>query len=92
MEVIVVVCVAFGLTVSEAKTEDMCLRTTKGVPEPTAVTFSVEKASQVYKNERVCIPRGERQLQCRPVHQGKPVHTQRIVQLPEVNPRTVQPT
>ena len=40
MEVIVVVCAAFFLTVSEAKTEIMCLRE-KGMPESTA-TFSVE--------------------------------------------------
>ena len=46
MGVIVVVCAAFGLTVSEAKTELMCLRT-KGMPESTA-TFSVEAAGQVY--------------------------------------------
>ena len=42
--VIVVVCAAFGLTVSEAKTEIMCLRE-KGMPESTA-TFSVEEAGQ----------------------------------------------
>ena len=46
MGVIVVVCVAFGLTILEAKTEIMCLRT-KGMPESTA-TFSVETAGQVY--------------------------------------------
>ena len=46
MEVIVVVCAAFGLTVSEAKTEIMCLHV-KGMPESTA-TFSVEAAGQVY--------------------------------------------
>ena len=46
MGVIMVVCAAFGLTVSEAKTEIMCLRA-KGMPESTA-TFSVEAASQVY--------------------------------------------
>ena len=46
MEVIVVVCAAFGLTVPEAKTETMCLRA-KGMPESTA-TFSVEAAGQVY--------------------------------------------
>ena len=46
MEVIVVVCAAFGLTVSEAKTEIMRLRA-KGMPESTA-TFSVEAAGQVY--------------------------------------------
>ena len=46
MGAIVVVCSAFGLAVSEAKTEIMCLRT-KGVPESTA-TFSVEAAGQLY--------------------------------------------
>ena len=46
MEVIVVVCAAFGLAVSEARTETMCLRA-KGMPESTA-TFSVEAAGQVY--------------------------------------------
>ena len=46
MRVIVVVFAAFGLTVSEAKTEIMCLRA-KGMPESTA-TFSVEAAGQVY--------------------------------------------
>ena len=44
-EVIVVVYAAFGLTVSEAKTEIMCLP--RGMPESTA-TFSVETAGQVY--------------------------------------------
>ena len=38
--IIVVVCTAFGLSVSEANTEIMCLRT-KRMPESTA-TFSVE--------------------------------------------------
>ena len=46
MGVIVVVCAAFGLTVSETKIEIMCLRT-KGMPEATAI-FSVEAAGQVY--------------------------------------------
>ena len=46
MGVIVVVCAAFGLIVSEAKTKNMCLRT-KTMPESTA-TFSVEAAGQVY--------------------------------------------
>ena len=40
------VCAAFGLTVSEAKTAIMCLRA-KGTPESTT-TFSVEAAGQVY--------------------------------------------
>ena len=47
MVVIVTVCGAFGLTVSEAKTEIMCL-CTKGMPDATA-TFSVEAAGQVFK-------------------------------------------
>ena len=46
MGVVVVVCAVFGLTVSEAKSEIMCLRA-KGMPESTA-TFSVEAAGQVY--------------------------------------------
>ena len=41
----VVVCAAFGLTVSEAKTGIMCLRT-KGMPEATAI-FSVETPGEV---------------------------------------------
>ena len=44
--VMVAMYAAFGLTVSEAKTEMMCLRT-KGMPESTAL-FSVESADQVY--------------------------------------------
>ena len=46
MGVIVVVCAMFGLTVSDAKTEIVCLRA-KEMPESTA-TFSVEAAGQVY--------------------------------------------
>ena len=45
MGVIVIVCVAFGLTVSEVNTEIMILRT-KGIPESTS-TFSVKAAGQV---------------------------------------------
>ena len=44
---IVTVCVAFGLTVSEAKTEIMCLRI-RGMSDATA-TFSVEAAGHAYK-------------------------------------------
>ena len=46
MGVVVVVCAAFGLTVSEAKTEITFFRT-KGMPEAIA-TFSVKAAEQVY--------------------------------------------
>ena len=44
--VIVIMCVAFGLTVSEAKTEFICLRA-KRMPEYTAI-FNVEAAGQAY--------------------------------------------
>ena len=47
MVVIVTVCEAFGLTVSEAKTEIMPLRT-RGIPDATT-TFNIEAAGQVYK-------------------------------------------
>ena len=47
MVVVVTACEAFGLTVSEAKTEIMCLRT-RGIPDD-ATTFSVEAAGQAYK-------------------------------------------
>ena len=46
MGVVVVVCAAFGLTVSKHKTGIMCLRA-KGMPESTAI-FSIEAAAQVY--------------------------------------------
>ena len=57
MGVIVVVCVAFGLTVSEAKTKTVCLRA-KGMPESTVI-FSVQAAGQVYNqtNEFVYLGR-----------------------------------
>ena len=57
MEVIVVVCAAFGLTVSEAKTEIMCLRA-KGIPESTA-TLSVEAAGHVYNQTNEFVYLGE---------------------------------
>ena len=56
MGVIVVVCAAFGLTVSEAKTEIMCLRA-KGMPESTAI-FSVEVAGQVYNQANEFVSSG----------------------------------
>ena len=47
----------------------------------------------VQQDERVCIPRGGRQPHCRTVPRGRPAYsTQRMVQLPEVHPRTVRPT
>ena len=50
MEAIVVVCAAFGLAVSEAMTETMCLHT-KEMPESTAI-FRVEAAGQVYSQTK----------------------------------------
>ena len=91
MGVVVVVCVAFGLTVSGAKTEIMCSRA-KGIPEITAI-FSVQAAGQVYNqtneleylggnvNHNVDLSIG-----------GRLAHTQRMVQLPKGDPRTVRPT
>ena len=84
-------CAAFDLTVSEAKTEIMCLRA-KGMPESTA-TFSVEAASQVYNQMNGFVYLGGNvKPQCQPVHRGRPAHTQRMVQLLEVHPGTVRPT
>ena len=83
--VVVVVRAAFGLIVSEAKTEIMCLRA-KEMPESTDI-FSVEAADQVYNQTNEFVYLG-----CRPVHRDRPAYTQRMVQLPEVHPRTVRPT
>ena len=57
MEVIMVVCAAFGLTVSEAKTEIMCL-CAKWMPDSTA-TISVEAAGQVYNQTNEFVYFGE---------------------------------
>ena len=91
MGLIVVVCAAFGLTVSEAKTEIICLRA-KGMPQYTAI-FRVEATGQVHNqaNEFVYTSRGT-STQCRRVHLDRPAYTQRRVQLPEVHPPTVRPT
>ena len=57
MGVIVVVCAAFGLTVSETKTEIMFLRA-KGMSESTAI-FSLEAAGQVYNQTNEFVYLGE---------------------------------
>ena len=82
MVVIVVVCAGFGLTVSEAKTEIMYLRT-KGMPESTAI-FSVEAACQVYsqRNAFVYLGGNVNHNADLSVHRGQP----------EVQPRTIRPT
>ena len=51
--VVVIVCLAFDLTVLEANTEIMCLHT-KGMLEITAL-FSVEAVGQVYVCMYVCM-------------------------------------
>ena len=50
MTVIVTACSAFGLTVSEAKTEIMCLQT-KGRGK---VSFTINAAGQIYKQSSLC--------------------------------------
>ena len=81
-----VVCAAFGLTVSEAKTEIMCLRA-KGMTESTAI-FSVEVTGQVYNqiNEFVYLGRSVND------NVDRSAHTQGMARLPEVYPRTIRPT
>ena len=73
MGVIVVVCAAFGLAVSEAKTEIVFTR-----EGDAGVHRHIPRRGSgpgVQPDKRVCIPRGERQPQCRPVHRGRPAHT-----------------
>ena len=80
MVVIVVVCTAFGLTVSEAKTEIMCLHT-KGMPESTTIRQLARFATKrmnlytsggiVNHNAHLCIEVNRR--------------IRRMVQLPEVH-------
>ena len=50
MTVIVTACAAFGLTVSEAKAEIMCLQTKGGGHVP----FTVSAAGQAYKWSSLC--------------------------------------
>ena len=91
MEVIVVVCAAFGLTVSEVKTKIMCLRT-KGMPESTA-TFGVDTAGQVYNQTYEFVYLGGNVNHNADLSiDVKPAHTQRMVRLLKVHPRTVRPT
>ena len=74
MGVIVVVCAAFALTVSEAKTEIICLRT-KEIPKVTPIP-SVEAAGQMYNQTNEFVYLGEPQPQHhRSVHRSRPAHT-----------------
>ena len=82
--VIMTVCAAFGLTVSEAETEIMCLRT-RGMSDATA-TFSVEAVGQVYKQTHDFVYLGGN------VNHHADLSNHHVVQLPEVFHRTVRPT
>ena len=62
MEGIAVMCAAFGLTVSGAKTAIMC-STTKGMPESTVI-FSLEAARQVYNQTNNFVHREVRYIIC----------------------------
>ena len=74
MGVIVIVCWAFDLTISEAKTDIMCLRT-KGMPEETTIS-SVEAAGQMYTQTNEFVYLGEPQpQQHRSVRRGRSAHT-----------------
>ena len=90
MGIIVVVYAAFGLTVSEVKTEIICLRT-EGMLEVTTI-YSVETAGQMDNQTNGFAYLGKCQPRCRPVHRGRPAHMQQMAQLPEVRPRTIRPT
>ena len=59
LAVIATACVAFGLTVSEAKTEIMCLQTKVGAG---GMPFAVTAAGQVHKQmaEFCVLGRGDR--------------------------------
>ena len=67
MGVIVVVCAAFDLTVSEAKTKVITREGDAGVHRHIQRRGS---GPGVQPDERVCIPRGKLQPQCRAVHSG----------------------
>ena len=84
--VFVVVCAAFGLTVSEAKTEVMSLRT-KGMPE-SIVIFSVEAADQVHNemNEFVYLGVDLNYNADLSIEVNRRIRIARMVQLPELHP------
>ena len=89
MVVIVTVCTAFGVTVSEAKTEIMCLRTKGDV----GCHLHIQRRGCrlcIQINARFRIPRGERQPPRRPVHRDRPAHTQRLVRDPDAESRSTR--
>ena len=88
---VMVVCAGFGLLVSEAKTEIICLRT-NGIPEP-ATIFSVETAGQVYnQTKEFNTSRGTPTPTPTCPSRSTVAYAQRMVQLSEVHPRAVRPT
>ena len=91
MGAIMVECAAFGLAVSEAKTETVCLRA-KGMPESTA-TFSVEAEGQVYNqtNEIVYLGGNVKQNPDMSIEVDRRVCNVSLSFL-EVYPRNVRPT
>ena len=92
IEVIVVVCGVFSLTVSEATTEIIYLRT-KGMSGPAAI-FSLEAAGQLYNqtNDFVYLGGNINHNADLSIEVDRRIHTQRMAQLPDVHPRTVRPT
>ena len=85
-----VVCGAFGVPVSEAKTEMMCLRT-KGMPKSTTI-FSVEAAGQVHNQTHEFVYLGGNvNHNADQSNRGQSAQTQSMAQLPEGHPRTVRP-
>ena len=88
MGVIVVVCAAFGLNVSETKT-DSCVYAQRECRSPPPYSACRGSRPDVQPNEQVRISRGQRHSQCRPIHRCRPAHTQRMVQLLEEYPRAL---
>ena len=91
MRVIVVMCTAFGLVVSEAKTEIDVFTHERDAGGHCHIQLRGSWPG-LQQNERVRIPRRGRQPKRRPVHRGRLAQTQHMVQLSEVSPRTVRPT
>ena len=92
--IIVVVCAAFGLIVSEAKTEIMCLRT-KRMPESTAI-ISVEATGQVSNQTNKFVYLGGVTSATMPTCPSRSIGayaTHDLMQLPEIHPpRTIRLT
>ena len=88
--VIVTVCAAFRLNVSKAKTEIMCL--SKGDAGVHRHIQRRDNPPGVQPHERVRIFRRGTSTTMPTCPSRSTGHMQRMVQLPEVHPRTVRPT